>query len=212
MESTLAIPQETPSEYPMVLEIPRPASQSRITNFPLGIGTFIRLILAIPHIIVLYFLGLAAGLVGFIADFAILFTGSYPQGLFNFAVGAQRWGVNLNTYIFGLRDEYPPFSMDAGEYPVTYEVTYPTGLNRILNFPIFGIYIKLLLLIPHLVVLLFVYIAVYVVWFISQFGILFTGSYPEGMHRFAVGVLRWNQRLQVYLASMTDKYPPFSTK
>ncbi|MGE0056904.1 MAG: DUF4389 domain-containing protein [Dehalococcoidia bacterium] len=212
METTLETPHRSPSGYPMVFEIPRPASQSRLTNFPLGIGTFIRYILAIPHLVVLYFLGLAALVVGFIADFAILFTGSYPQGMFNFVLGIQRWNVNISAYIFGLRDEYPPFTTDAGRYPVTYDVEYPTGLNRILNFPIFGIYIKLLLLIPHFVVLLFVYLAVYVVWFIAQFAILFTGSYPEGMHRFSVGVLRWNQRLQIYLASMTDKYPPFSTK
>ena len=210
MEATMPM-EFADSGFPMTLDVPRPAKQSRLTNFPLGIGGFIRYILLIPHLVVIAFLGMAAGVCGFIADFAILFTGKYPLGLFNFSVGVQRWGININTYLFSLRDEYPPFSMDAGQYPVRYEVAVPESLNRILNFPIFGLYIKLFLLIPHFIVLLFLYLAVYVVYLIAGFAILFTGSYPAGMHQFAVGVLRWNQRLQVYMASMTDKYPPFST-
>jgi hypothetical protein len=67
------------------------------------------------------------------------------------------------------------------------------------------------LLIPHFVVLFFMYIALLVVVFIARFAILFTGTFPAGMHRFIVGVLRWSQRTTVYLSSMTDKYPPFST-
>jgi hypothetical protein len=196
----------------MTLEIPRPEQQSRLTNFSIGIGLVIRYLLLIPHLVILWFLTLAAGVVGFIADFAILFTGNYPRGLFDFVLGVQRWTVNVAAYLFSLRDEYPPFSMDAGQYPVTYSVEYPASLNRILNFPFLRLYIKMLLLIPHLIVLLFLYTAVFVVVLIARFAILFTGSFPEGMHSFSTGVLRWSQRTTVYLASMTDQYPPFSTK
>jgi hypothetical protein len=194
----------------MTLIVPRPASQSRLTNFPLFIGTFIRYILLIPHLVVLYFLGLAALVVGFIADFAILFTGNYPRGMFNFVLGVQRWGMNVGVYVSSLRDEYPPFSTDDGKYPVTYDVAYPDKLSRILNFPIFGIYIKLLLAIPHYICLFFLGLVAYLIMFIASFAILFTGSYPDGMHKFMVGVMRWNQRVAVYAASMSDRYPPFS--
>jgi hypothetical protein len=194
----------------MTLEIPRPEKQSRLTNFPLFIGLFIRYILLIPHWAILYFLGLAAGVVGFIAHFAILFTGNYPRGLFNFVLGIQRWNVNVGAYAVSLRDEYPPFSMDAGEYPVTYDVAYPEKLNRLLNFPILGIIIRFILLIPHFIAVLFIALVGYLIMFIAPFAILFTGSYPAGMHKFVTGMTRWNQRLSVYLASMTDKYPPFS--
>jgi len=208
MESTASTPAEP--AYPVTLDVPRPEKQSRITNFPLGIGLLIRYILLIPHLIVLMFLGLAAGVVGFIADFAILFTGNYPLGMFNFVKGVQRWGLNVSAYIYHLRDEYPPFSMDDGKYSLEYEVAYPTSLSRILNFPILGTYIKFLLALPHFIVLFFLGLAVYVVLFIATFAILFTGSFPEGMHRFVVGFVRWSQRVNVYVASMTDKYPPFS--
>ncbi len=62
-------------DYPIRLNITRDATQSRLTNFPLGIGTIIRIILLIPHLIILYFLQIVAAIVYFIATFAILFTG-----------------------------------------------------------------------------------------------------------------------------------------
>ena len=68
--------------------------------------------LAIPHYIVLAFLGVAAFFVGIIAWFAILFTGQYPRGLFDFIVGVIRWGMRVSAYAFLLvTDRYPPFSL-----------------------------------------------------------------------------------------------------
>jgi hypothetical protein len=69
--------------------------------------------LAIPHYIVLAFLGLAALVCIVIAWFAILFTGRYPRGLFDFVVGVGRWGVRVSAYAFLLvTDRYPPFSLN----------------------------------------------------------------------------------------------------
>jgi len=70
--------------------------------------------LAIPHYIVLAFLGIAAVVCVVIAWFAILFTGRYPRGLFDFVVGVGRWGVRVSAYAFLLvTDRYPPFSLSA---------------------------------------------------------------------------------------------------
>ena len=69
--------------------------------------------LAIPHSIVLFFLGIAAGVCIVIAWFAILFTGKYPRGIFDFVVGVYRWGLRVMSYAFMLiTDKYPPFSVD----------------------------------------------------------------------------------------------------
>jgi hypothetical protein len=72
----------------------------------------VKWLLAIPHYIVLFFLGIAAFVSVVIAWFAILFTGRYPRGLFDFVVGVGRWGVRVGAYAFLLTtDRYPPFSL-----------------------------------------------------------------------------------------------------
>ncbi len=72
----------------------------------------VKWLLAIPHYILLVFLGLAAFVCVVIAWFAILFTGTYPRGLFDFVVGVGRWAVRVSAYAFLLTtDRYPPFSL-----------------------------------------------------------------------------------------------------
>jgi hypothetical protein len=69
--------------------------------------------LAIPHYIVLFFLFIAAFFAVVIAWFAILFTGRYPQSLFEFVMGVQRWGLRVAAYaLFLITDRYPPFSLE----------------------------------------------------------------------------------------------------
>jgi hypothetical protein len=70
-------------------------------------------LLAIPHYIVLFFLGIAVLVCLVVAWFAILFTGRYPRGLFDFIVGVNRWSLRVDAYAFMLvTDRYPPFSLD----------------------------------------------------------------------------------------------------
>ena len=74
--------------------------------------------LAIPHYIVLFFLAIGAFFAVIAAWFAILFTGRYPRGLFNFVVGVGRWGMRVNAYAFLLTtDQYPPRSHFADRSP-----------------------------------------------------------------------------------------------
>jgi len=69
--------------------------------------------LAIPHYIVLFFLAIAAFLCIIVTWFAILFTGKYPRGIFDFVLGLYRWGLRVTSYAFILvTDRYPPFSLD----------------------------------------------------------------------------------------------------
>jgi hypothetical protein len=68
--------------------------------------------LAIPHYVLLFFLGIAAVLAVILAWFAIVFTGRYPQPLFRFVVGVLRWSNRVNSYAFLLvTDQYPPFQL-----------------------------------------------------------------------------------------------------
>jgi hypothetical protein len=73
----------------------------------------VKWLLAIPHYIVLVFLVIGAFFVWIIAWFAILFTGRFPQSLFDYMVGVGRWGLRVEAYAFlMLTDDYPPFSLD----------------------------------------------------------------------------------------------------
>jgi hypothetical protein len=72
----------------------------------------VKWILAIPHYFVLLVLGLGAVVAVVLAWFAILFTGTYPRGLFDYVVGVLRWSNRVNGYAFTLvTDQYPPFSL-----------------------------------------------------------------------------------------------------
>jgi len=99
----------TDEEQAVRLDFPYPDAQSDLNRWlPL-----VKWLLAIPHYIVLLFLGLAAFVVIIIAWFAIVFTGRYPQGLFNFVVGVMRWGNRVQGYAFVLiTDRYPPFRLN----------------------------------------------------------------------------------------------------
>jgi hypothetical protein len=73
----------------------------------------VKWLLAIPHYIVLVFLGIGAFFAVIFAWFAILFTGRYPRGIFDYVVGVQRWALRVEAYAFLLvTDKYPPFSLE----------------------------------------------------------------------------------------------------
>jgi hypothetical protein len=74
----------------------------------------VKWLLAIPHYIVLLFLDIAALVVVIVAWFAILFTGRYPRGLFDFVEGVIRWHNRVIAYALVLvTDRYPPFRLAA---------------------------------------------------------------------------------------------------
>jgi Domain of unknown function (DUF4389) len=100
----------TDEEQSVSLTFPYPDAKEGLNRWlPL-----VKWLLAIPHYIVLLFLGLAGLVCVIIAWFAILFTGRYPRGLFDFLVGVGRWANRVNGYAFVLvTDKYPPFSLSA---------------------------------------------------------------------------------------------------
>jgi hypothetical protein len=98
----------TVEEQSVHLEIDYPNVETDLNRWlPL-----VKWLLAIPHYIVLFFLGMAAFFAVIVAWFAILVTGQYPRALFDFVVGVGRWGLRVAAYAFLLvTDRYPPFSL-----------------------------------------------------------------------------------------------------
>lgn len=89
------------------------------------------------------------------------------------------------------------------DYPVTLTVAYPEKLSRLTTF------FRLFMLIPQVFVYVFIYIAEWVIMFLSWWAILFTARCPETFFSFLVWCLRWGTRLTAYMFLLTDKYPPF---
>ena len=97
----------TDEEQAVHLDLPYPDALQLNRWLPL-----VKWLLAIPHYIVLFFLVIGAVVAVIIAWFAILFTGRYPRGLFDYVVGVMRWSNRVTGYAFALvTDEYPEFSL-----------------------------------------------------------------------------------------------------
>lgn len=168
----------------------------------------------VPHGFCLGFRSIATGFLSFLAFWAVLFTGKYPQKWFEFNVGTVRWANNVMAYMMYLTDTYPPFSgkldKQAG-FPVETVVPYPDKLSRgtLLLRAFFGaIYVG----IPHGFILGLRMFVVELFTFIAFWAILFTGKYPAKMFGFVLNTLKWDTRVISYMAVFTDAYPPFNTK
>jgi hypothetical protein len=187
----------------------------------------VKWLLAIPHFIVLFFLWVAFTVVGVIAFFAILFTGRYPRGLFDFNVGVLRWTWRVAFYSYSAlgTDRYPPFTLkDVADYPARLAVAYPESLSRRL------VLVKWwLLAIPHYLIVAVFTGGAWATWSgtggmwgnvtsggligllvaIAGLTLLFRDSYPRSLYDFVLGMNRWVFRVAAYTTLMTDVYPPF---
>lgn len=87
-----------------------------------GTGLLLRQIAALPHIVVLFLLGIAAVVLWVVVQWVILFSARFPRGMFDFVAGFVRWQTRVSGYALGLSDRYPPFtfepSMKATEPPL----------------------------------------------------------------------------------------------
>jgi hypothetical protein len=184
-------------EYPVRLHVDYPERLSRLL-------IFVRWLLAIPHFIALTFLGFGAFVVLVLSWFAVLFTGIYPRGMFDFMVGVQRWGTRVGAYVLFLTDQYPPFSLaDDPSYPVRLEIDYPERIAR------WRPLVQWILVYPVTIALyLFLFLSFFATLF-GWFAILFTGRLPQRFFDTNVVMLRWSTRHNVYAYWMTDQYPPF---
>ena len=191
-------PSGPPSpDYPVRLEIAYPAELNRW--LPL-----VKWLLVIPHFIVLFFVAIGAFFVGIFAFFAVLFTGRYPRGAFDYMTGTLRWAYRVLAYAHLMVDPYPPFTLqDVPDYPVRLQVEYP---ERIANWrPL----VQWLLVYPYLIVAGVLYWLTAILAFIAFFTILFTKKIPRGMFELMIPGLRWNVRGSGYAYFMVDRYPPW---
>ena len=198
----MTVPSAPAADFPLQLDLDAPEEIARWR--PL-----VQWLLAIPHFIVLFALGIVESIVWILSFFAILFTGNMPESFFGFIVMTHRYQWRVITYAYFMRESYPPFEFpmsaaDPGMDPAHLSVEPASKLNRGL------IFVKWLLAFPHYIVLIVLGIGVYVVAIIGFFAVLITGRWPESLRNFIIGVSRWGNRVSLYVYLITDTYPPFS--
>jgi hypothetical protein len=165
----------------------------------------VKWLLAIPHYVVLAFLILGAFLAIIVSFFAVLITGRYPRGLFEFVVGVSRWGTRVLAYLLLMTDRYPAFSLapEPGD-PVELSVEYPEEVSR------WRPLVHWLLVLPYAFVASMLMQLAYLLSFFALFTILFTKRFPRGMFDINVVAMRWQVRANAYMIWLTTRYPPFA--
>jgi len=189
--------------YPATFDVETP---ERIDNW----RPLVHWLLAIPHAIVMYGLGILGCGIGVVSWFAIVFTGALPGGLAKAQAMVIRYEMRTTAYVGFLYTEYPPFdfttsSSDPGGSPVTLDfMPELTDRNRL------TVGLRMIWIIPIALFAIIIFIAAGIVWFVAIFVVLFTGKWNEGMREFIVKALRLSIKVNAYAMMLTDEYPPFS--
>jgi hypothetical protein len=179
---------------PALLAIAPPTRQSRLT-------VLVRLLLCIPHYIVLFAIGIAATVVLVIGWFGALFMGRLPYFAADFLSGYLQWQTRVAAYAMLLTSKYPPFAFGDEDYPVRVAVR-PGRLNR------FAVFFRSILLIPASIVAVVLFgaeipLIAFVTWLIA----LVMGRLPGPVHQAQSAVLRYTTRLHGYQFMLTSAYP-----
>ena len=206
--------------YPISTTVePQLANRDRLT-------TAFRFVLAIPHLLLVGGIGVGfaansqrsdfisfggeTGLLGGIAFllaivswFTIVITSEHYTPIRRYTHFYLRWRVRALAYLMLLADRYPPFG--DGPYPATFTFTPPDKARDRLT-----VGLRVILTIPHFIVLFFVVCAWWVTTVVAWFAIVTTGRYPQGLYAFGAGALQWLIRVEAYMLLLVDDYPPFS--
>ena len=193
--------------YPVTISVNvQTGERNRVT-------TLLRPILATPHWILVGpawpsrwatggLLAGAAYVMAVVSWFTLLVADKHLPGIRDFSLYYLRWRTRALAYMALFTDDYPPFGDD--NYPATIDVS-PPPLPRDRT----SIAVRLLLAVPHFVLLFFLMIAWFVTTLIAWVAILNTGKYPPGLANFGLGVMRWLLRVEAYVLLLVDEYPPF---
>jgi hypothetical protein len=183
-------------DHPIRLVVTDDLERSRLT-------VLLRLLLAIPHLVVVYVWAILAAVAVVIAWVAGVFLGRIPDGLHTFLASFVRYTTRVRAYVGILANPFPTFG-SGGSYPVDAEIAPPTEQNRL------TIFFRLLLAIPALILGYVFQIGLNIVAVFGWFASLALGRMPGGLENLGVYCLRWETQTWAYVFLLTSRYPSLS--
>lgn len=179
---------------PVLVSFAPPQQQNRVT-------VAFRILMAIPALIVVGIIGIAAEVVAFIGWWAALFMGRLPGWAFEFLTGYLRWVVRVQAYVYLLTDKYPPFSLDDDPYYPVRLVTRPTLLNRV------AVLFRIILAIPAYLLAAIASFGLAILGVFAWLITLFAGQLPVSLHQAFTAIIRYYARFLGYTLLVTPEYP-----
>jgi len=169
---------------------------------------FLKPLLLLPHMIILFFFNLVAAIMGWIGLICALF-GSYPESVRNWVLSCWKWNWRVAAYYTCLSDTYPPFST-LEDYPtdITFDEREGTARSKLLT--LYGTFLggKFILLLPRRIVLLFYTIIAGIAVFLGPIVVLLLGKYPESWMDFIIKTRTQWTRINAYTMCLTEVFPP----
>jgi hypothetical protein len=184
--------------YPITYDQTPPEERNRLT-------AFFRLIMVIPHMLVALVGAIAVIIAVLAAWVAIVFTGRYPQGLYDFLSGACRWATRLNGYLFLVTDEFPPFDLgEHPEYPVRVGIGPPKeSYSRVKAF------FRIFLVIPVAIVAYVMQLWMEAVGLVLWLSAVFVGRTSPALTEAQRIPLAYYTRANAFYWLLTEDFPPF---
>jgi hypothetical protein len=196
-----------PPGYPVRVEFDESEPINRLWGIPI-LGHLVRALILVPHFLVISVLGVLVGLLQLVVWIPVLLQGRYPQWGYDLVGGLYRYSTRVTAYWALLTDRYPPFWV-KGDHPVTVEYDETARINPLWGIPLFGIWLRAILAIPHYIVLWFLGIGVGLVLLVSWIPVLVNGRMADWGYTIIGGWLRWTMRVTAYVLLLTSDYPPF---
>ena len=186
--------QPMSNAFPVQFEVGEPEERNRVT-------VFFRALMMIPHAIVLYLYGAAAGVVVVVHWIVMVFTGKRNRSMFDFVNGYLTYNTRASAYGALLHDQFPAFGPNDPGSPVSYAVEYKEEANRL------TVALRVIFVIPAMIILALYGIAAYfcvvAIWVVS----VITGKHPHGAWAFVAKTFKLSAAVSAYYFLQHDENP-----
>ena len=195
------------ADYPVNVNVPADVGQNRLWGIPI-LGIWVRAILVIPQAIILFFVAIAMALLVLVSWIPILLNGRMASWGYMIIGGYLRLGARTALYVLLITGRYPPFGL-SGDSPIDVVFDETEQQNRLWGIPFVGIWVRVILLIPHFIVLWLLGIGVGLLVIVSWIPVLINARQADSIVSYVAGYYRWAARVASYALLLTGTYPPF---